>query len=56
MVRGAKRKGDTPPRMIAVVVLYAAILELTWKCLLRRRRLGLIKAEVYGPKKAMNPT
>ena len=49
-------KGDIPPTIIAVVVLYAAILELTWKCLLRRTRLGFIKAELYGPKKAMKPT
>ena len=48
--------GDTPPRMIPVVVLYAAVLESTWKCLLRRTRLGLMRAALYGPKKAMNPT
>lgn len=37
-------KGETPPRMMPVVVLYAATLELTSNALLRLTSEGLMSA------------
>lgn len=48
--------GLTPPRMIPVVVEYAAVLDETLKALLSNTRLGLISAALYGPRNAMKPT
>ena len=47
---------ETPPRIIAVVVLYATTLEFLCMASLKRTRLGLITAESNGPKKAIKLT
>ena len=56
MVNGVQIKGETPPRMMAVVVLYAAVFESTCIDVARRTSDGLTNAALYGPRKAMKPT
>lgn len=45
--------GESPPTMIAVVVLYAATFEVTPIAWESRTREGLMSAELYGPRKAI---
>jgi hypothetical protein len=47
---------ETPPRIIAVVVLYATTVVDLCMASLRSTRLGLIRAELKTAKKAIKPT